>query len=162
VRGVRRRVRVERGSRVRAKLVSHLRRSGYWCDRSQAFRPGLSCVAPTALCDRSRTFPPLPRWAKLCRASLRRCRRQRLRTRRRWIGVAGGDANAGCDATLVVTRLPRKRRGARWKNQGCVGKIRGRGEQSKSEWSRSGHFEIWSKPGPPKQSEAPQLCFGKN
>ena len=41
--------RIERGPRVRARHVSHLRRSGSWCDRSQAFRPGLSCVAPTAL-----------------------------------------------------------------------------------------------------------------
>ena len=49
---------------VRTRLVSHLRRSGFY----------------------SRFFPGLPAWAKLCRASLRRCRRQRLRARRRWFG----------------------------------------------------------------------------
>src|SRR5579863_2661164 len=31
------------------RFVSRLRRSGFFCDVSQAFRPGLACAAPTAL-----------------------------------------------------------------------------------------------------------------
>jgi hypothetical protein len=34
---------------IGAKRVSHLRRSGLSREFSQAFRPGLSCAAPTAL-----------------------------------------------------------------------------------------------------------------
>src|SRR5271169_6938296 len=34
---------------LRTRLVSHLGRSGFCCGGSQAFRPGLSCAAPTAL-----------------------------------------------------------------------------------------------------------------
>ena len=39
---------------VRARLVSHLRRSGVSCDDSQAFRPGPAYAAPTALGLRAR------------------------------------------------------------------------------------------------------------
>ena len=49
-------------------------------------------------------FPAFPRWASLCRASLRRCRWQRLRARRRWwvggMSVARRGAGMQCPALV--------------------------------------------------------------
>jgi hypothetical protein len=83
-----------------AKHVSHLRRLGFFL----------------------RCFPGLPAWASLCRASLRTCRRQVLRVKRRWFGVMETrrgmawlrlDRGAGtpCRATTMASEKRRPRKG---------------------------------------------------
>ena len=69
-----------------------------------------------------RCFPGLPAWASLCRASLRTCRRQVLRVKRRWFGVMETrrgmawlrlDRGAGtpCRAPTMASEKRRPRKG---------------------------------------------------